>query len=417
MHQFRYMVLLCALLSFGMLQAEFIQTQAEETPPLIDGQFTREVISSRNFFTARERFNNRNDLSEFSRYLILAHFATFSNQLDDAERYLQMSKKSWQEQDGPDDFLLTSSLVEYRLLERQEKFKQLLESEQKFPKGMFLPARKSWFEVVSKADEVFPSVSSLQHPVANLVDDDERVGIEVNFGDKTTQMIIDTGAAPTVLYTNDNDPVSLIRTGTRLPLGRASGQGLAEVAILNEMDIAGNVFINTPIYLPDQDNNSRRNANSRESVGFLGFRELSRMGGLTLEVHGESVSNVIFGTSELGSRPNGHPNMYIQNLKPYIRTRIGTETYSCLFDTGAGFSVIGSQIFTTHKKEQSWRKRRNQRIGTLHFQAGERDIRVSSVRLFEHVAPDFCVIGLDAVIAAGGVQLDFVTPHIRFPEP
>ena len=100
--------------------------------------------------------------------------------------------------------------------------------------------------------------------------------------------------------------------------------------------------------------------------------------------------------------------------KPIINLTIEDQSYACLFDTGWDVTTISEFIYTKHSDVISRRKFQNpdKVHGRLNHAVVAGETLPHNIRFRDGKKP-WCVVGLNAIIAAGGAEWEMKNGLIK----
>lgn len=392
------------------------QTDAQEQVPSHSDErlAVARIMADKDWFKRYEEFGDPQDYPVAVERAIRAHFASRYNQLEEAEILLAEARDASALEGFPtENFVIVLDLLQSRLWERQQNYEALLSSPI-FESVLLRTGRENNWEVGLEFPPRFLAADSSSTMFGNVASNKERIIVEGYADRQLVRVMLDTGAGETSLFLPDDDIWPIIRTSRQVEVRKPGyGGSIAQLVVLENLDIGGSVFQNiTAIKRLDESHPLVEGSKRHHFDILLGAREILKFGGLSMEVAKGKVVAASLGKPSFSGLDTGPPNLLIRDSIPFIRVEIGERTYACVFDTGAGVSFISSDLFSQNNESEGWRRRRNT-VRRMMFKAGGRNISLRDVQIKDWKNPG-CLIGLDAVVASGGVDVDFEIPRIQF---
>lgn len=375
------------------------------------------IMADRELFKRYEEFRNPRNDSAAVRYAIQAHFALRYNQLQKANLLLSEARKSSKVDGFPtEDFAIVLDLLESRLWERQDNYEALLASPiygsilKRSGRGI------KWKLGLNYVPE-FRKLSSGSNPLLNIAPGSKRIVVEAFLDAEPVRVMLDSGGGETVLFPSADNHFAFQTTSEQIEIEKPGFQATpARLVVLESLDLASSSFHNLISVVLDNAKHPLSKSSRRHNFDvLLGARELLKYGGLSLVVKQNRIETVSIGRPSFIGHHEGAPNLLVRDSRPYIKVEIGTYTYACLFDTGASVSYISRKMLLENMDSKGWKLHRNN-VREMQVSVGDKIIPLRNVEVKDwHGAG--CLIGLDAVISAGGVKVDFQAPRIEFAPP
>lgn len=287
----------------------------------------------------------------------------------------------------------------------------------------------TWHRMVEYRANTLTSsyIGSSEFTLKNISPDKTRIVVPAQLGGVAGTLLFDTGADKNLLSERFATDYGAHRSEIRFNMSTADGTRSTELAELNSVELGSARFGGVLFGVQAKQDGVIGFFLNKGATGILGFPLASRFGEITFSVLDDRVEEVTL-NRPTGVTPQsaGAPNMMIREDKPYIRVTLEDEVYACIFDTGAPRSVFSNNIITRHKKGlklktlsrrvASREGLRGKYIQTVPLHAGHSDLALTNVQVVGAGGPasDFCVIGLDAVIANGGARMNFETLQVQF---
>lgn len=220
--------------------------------------------------------------------------------------------------------------------------------------------------------------------------------LNAKIGNATFPFILATGATHTGMG------LSHVEAGLlKQALKASTFAGPVYLTPVDGIDFGGQIFANVILLAFE------RGIFSDDIKGALGMQEILRFDTLQLYVEGGQIARISLGPPERREASLA-PNLLLFDTKPILEVRIANEIYSCLLNTGAPTSLFAKPIIDKIPGRKSG-------ATDILFEAGHALIDLKNViGMSTYPHENFCVLGIDAVIAAGGLSLDFVALDARF---
>ena len=273
-------------------------------------------------------------------------------------------------------------------------------------------------------------IDDQQFSLDNISPDDARVILAVSFGDASGTMLVDSGAEGSLLSPEFAKKYGATGSDVNFSMLTIDGPRWTELATIPNLTFGAAQFDEIPVGIQNQVDGVIGFFLNQGATGIMGFPILSRFGRIDFHVGASRVNSLTFHRPRDQVRKGKNPNIMIREEKPYLRIKLEGQTYSCIFDTGAPRSLFSSKIIDRHKtalaidvlsdkdvRERSLGGRgKAEYIDALTFRAGHREIVLDNVHMVEASPADseFCLIGMDAVINAGGARFDIDNLHLFF---
>ena len=242
--------------------------------------------------------------------------------------------------------------------------------------------------------------------------------IQVKMEDRKLKLAIDTGSLETLISADLMKKLKLYEKGHS---GRFYYTLLPPIIGANFRldDIRASVVLANPL---------KKQLGSRTIL--LGLRDLVRFESLTFIVNGDQITHIQRSAQKPVTKKEGPSNLYYDGGRLWIRTVINKKTYTCRFDNAGGGTLISTSMFDRvqsdlelkegpEKRLRSLRRRPEdlRTIKALPITVAGKDLVLNDVFIRNFDFNDYCYIGTDAIIAAGGLTLDFVNMQAVFGPP
>lgn len=374
----------------------------------------------RNIFALREALETNLPVSDGVRALGIAYVSASLRDFRAAYEYVGYARNYAQARQDA-DFMQVVTDIEQTVMREQGRFQALAAHLSRGPE-----TGSVWQRMVSFRAETLTS-SYLKAPefkLKNISPDDGRLIVPAQIGGAAGTLLFDTGAESTLLSDTYAEESGAERSGITFNMLTVDGPRITELARLDSLGLGAARFGGVTIGVQKQRDGVIGFFLNEGATGILGFPLLSRFGEMQFHVTGERIEHVTLRRpAGQGDHLSDRPNVMIREDKPYLHISLDGQTYSCIFDTGAPRSVFSSVIIARHENSLSletltlretkragllWQEgRRIDYVKSIPVRVGHREVSLQNVQVLEGGGPaaDFCVIGLDAVIASGGARL------------
>jgi hypothetical protein len=204
----------------------------------------------------------------------------------------------------------------------------------------------------------------------------------------------------------------------------------SKLGFINTLSIGSLTLENVRVALtPFKPNEFWRYGNNKENFdGILGFDEIRKLGDrITFVVKNDRVDNIVI---ENYSPDRPTPNVPISDgnsdfgtkiflgantSKPYVNLKIEDQSYTCLWDTGWDVTTLSKALYDRHSAVITPKVPASRAVYAKldrALVAGKtlpHDIRFNDTK-----SDSFCVVGLNAVVEAGGATWDVKNGRIAF---
>lgn len=384
----------------------------------------------RNIFALRQVLAADAPVSDGVRALGMAYIGAFSRDFERAQQNLDHARH-YAITRGDTAFLRDVEEIAQVLLRERGQYHTLAAQLSQSQTGGTI-----WQRMVSFWAEMptsfFMGVPAFSLP--NISPDDARIIVPVQFGGVAGTMLLDTGAESSLLSAHYADRYGALPSGVRFSMLTVDGPRVTQLARLSSLELGPARFGAVNLGVQTQSDGVIGFFLNEGATGILGFPLLARFGEIDFQVEHNRVARVTLRRPLAMGSSNDTPNMMIREDKPYIHVTVEGETYSCIFDTGAPRSLFSGTIIARHQKNLRledlslreakkaglfWEGTASMRhIRRLPIRAGHREISLENVQVLEGGGPasDFCLVGLDAVIASGGARMNMQALQLHFGE-
>ena len=181
-----------------------------------------------------------------------------------------------------------------------------------------------------------------------------------------------------------------------------------------------NVHVNLTPFKPNEfwfDGKNKENFD-----GILGFNEIKKLGErIRFIVKNNRVDHIIIDdlppdATAIEENQDIETKIFLghQASKPFINLKIGDQSYACLWDTGWDVTTISEAIYAKHSDVIT--RKDFAQSGKVHGRLNQAMVAGTSlphdIRFRDRKTP-WCVIGLNAIIAAGGAVWDVKNGRIE----
>lgn len=381
-----------------------------------------ELRADQNIFALREALETDLDVSDGVRALAVAYIGAFSRDFEIANQRLDYAYRYAQAR-GDNTFARYVDQVEDILLREQGRFQALASRLKRGPE-----AGGAWQQRVAFWSDTLTSsyIGAPEFTLKNISPDDGRIILRASFSDVGGTLLFDTGAEGSLLSSNYAAKYDAERSGVNFSMLTIDGPRETELARIPDLVVGAARFGKVAVGIQDQTDGVIGFFLNKGATGIMGFPLISRFGKIDFHVEGDRVETLTFHRPTKRAR-GGDPNVMMREDKPYVKVRLNGETYSCIFDTGAPRSLFSSAIVDRHKRaldldilsdaqaKKHGLGRKARYLASVPIRAGHREIELTHVHMVE-ARGDFCLVGLDAVIKAGGAQLDINNLSLSFGE-
>ena len=414
-----FVTALCFILG-GFLNVATAQTGSQDANDWIALQ------SGPNIFALREALENDLQASDGVRALAVAYIGAFSRDFDIANQRLDYARRYAR---ARNDVVFAEYVerVEDILLREQGRFQALATR-----LGHGAGAASPWGQRVAYWSEKLTTsyIGAPEFSLSNISPDDVRIILPVSFSDVGGTLLFDSGAEGSLLSPEFADKFDAVTSGVNFSMLTIDGPRLTELASVPDLVIGAAKFGEVTVGIQNQVDGVIGFFLNQGATGIMGFPLMARFGRIDFNVEEGRVDTLTFYRPGKRDKRANEPNIMIREDKPYAKVTLDGETYSCIFDTGAPRSLFSKAIVERYQErlalEVLTRKQAKSRglggakkvkyVSSVPVRAGHREIVLENVHMVETAAPDtdFCIIGLDAVIKAGGARLDLNNLHLTF---
>lgn len=383
-----------------------------------------------NIFELSKRVTEDDALHGFDRHLALTYLYIFGGDLGAAEHQLELAKLSEVTQANQPETVDQIYDAERALLRAGGKYEALAD----------LLAQKDgsnniWTDYYNEFSRYHQIVTNSTTPyeLQNVsTTPSSRIAIQAIVNGVSATLLFDTGGTLSIIQPDLAKSAGISLSAVSVPIRGISFEDSLALTGIDEFSIGDLSFVNTPIMVPTSDDSFIAQNLSREFSGILGMTQLSQFGSVAFIVTEQHVSslriehsNTTIGTPETPS------NLMIRSDKLFARLLLDGHIYSCLVDTGSPFTAISETIFEKHKTNMELKKVRPRKakrrgltgahsnrpafVESLQVEVSGELFSLTDIELVDSNKrpPDYCLLGLDSIIEAGGATIDFSKLSIK----
>lgn len=382
-----------------------------------------------NIFQLRERLKTDKSLSDFQRHLALTYLHIYALDFDKADAAFTLAQEDISEEEVEEEINKQIYDVSKTLLRAKKSYGQLAE--------LYADVEGQdniWANYYSKLSSYTSSLKrqSKQYEVKNLASDPaKKVTIQSINNDHSVELLFDTGGFLSIIQPKEAKAANIIVSDVSLPIAGVGFEESLTLAQVKTLAIGGVTQKDTPILVPHSETSIMSSHVLGELDGLLGMQQISKLGRVSLIVENATVSSLRFDFPSIEEVNDIPQNLLIRENKLIAEIKIDNQIYSCLLDTGSPITILSEDIYKRHKASNALKRisskaasykglsgyfsKKPAFLERLDIEIAGEIVQFSNVELVDFKGrPDYCFIGLDSIIKAGGATIDVSNLMISF---
>lgn len=319
----------------------------------------------------------------------------------------------------------------FRILNESGYYSALLDFVNRFPRQIISETDKEKIEIRAKFESVLTAKNGAPLILKNVSKKSfpNRLTIETKANGRDSNLIFDTGGDTTSYGEQFGQKakffISEFETKHKTSVERIYTTKLGFIDTLKLGSISlKNVHVSLTPFKPNEfwcDGKNKENFD-----GLLGFDEIKKLGDrISFAVKNDRVDHIIienYSPDETIIDENSDIETKIilgaHASKPYVNLKIEGQSYACLWDTGWDVTTLSKTMYDKHADVITPKVPASNTItGRLEQAVVAGKSLPHDIRFMDTSRESFCVVGLNAMIEAGGATWDVKNARLNFGPP